>query len=139
MRMIAWILIVFSISMFNCNEETIGACHYESIPGTAIIFSIKPGLESSNSCIDPVEVLFVFSPDDPSAPEDYLFPQYADTSYLTVGAGMLPPAEWVTLQNIIVGNQYECERMEDHGGSCPPVIFELSGIDFSDWPDYCWE
>jgi len=139
MRMFAWILFVFSFAMLNCDEERIGACHYESIPGTATILSVEPASEGSYACIDPVDVVFVFMPDDPSAPEDYLFPQYADTSYLTVGAGMLPPAEWVTIQNIIVGDQYECERKEDHGGSCPPVVFDVTGIDFSDWADYCWE
>ena len=139
MRMIGWTLIVFSISMLSCNEERIGACHYESIPGTATILSVDPASESSYACIDPVDVIFVFTPDDPSAPEEYLFPQYPDTSNLTVGAGMLPPMEWVIIQNIVVGNQYDCERMEDHGGACPPVVFELSGIDFSHWADYCWE
>ncbi len=126
--------------MMGCDERgNIGECHYDSIPGTATIVSIEPGQTGTHTCVNPVEVVFDFAPDDSTARERYLYPEWPDTSvFLVVGSGNHPPEEWVILQGITVGNQYPCNRKEDTGHSCPPVVFELLEIDFSNWSDYCY-
>jgi len=120
-------------------ERIGGPCAYIDTPGFAEITSIETADTSLYNCRNAVEVLFNFVSDDTTAPQKYRFPTWPDTSrHLTVGSGMNPALEWVTAEDISVGKEYRCLRRELISGTCVPVEFDIVGIDFSDWADYCF-
>ena len=135
------LVIALLLLTFSCKtpERIGGPCKYIDIPGVATITSIETADTSSYNCRNAVEVLFDFMPDDTTAQQRYRFPVWPDTSqHLIVGAGMNPAREWVTAEEISVGKTYDCLRREIISGACTPVIFDIVGIDFSEWADYCF-
>ena len=89
-------------------------------------------------CDNAVFVYFDFVPDDSGAPDHYKFPAWPDTNRnLFVGSGQNPPASWVEAEGLAEETQHKCVRLEEILGTCTPVIFEFSNIDYLNWPEYC--
>ncbi len=148
--------IIFLISIITvipaCNDNDEGAdnsgdgdivggpCEYNEIIGTAVITSIVDADPGNYNCDnDPVEVIFNFTPDNPDAGDGYRFPDTSDTNQtLTIGGGMNPPEEYMTIKGITAGSSHACIRKEITSGTCTPVIFEFSAIDLTDYAEYCW-
>lgn len=140
--MAKFFLITLLFLVLGCEDpdRSEGPCPHIDIPGTAKIISIETADPSAYNCRNAVEVLFNFVPDDPTAPQRYRFPDWPDTRrHLMVGAGMNPALEWVTAEDISVGKEYHCLRIEClPDPCCAPVGFDILEIDFSDWADYCF-
>lgn len=114
-------------------------CAYSEIKGRATITAISPSPPEAYNCRNPVQVKFKFVPDDISDRDGYRFPDRSDAEQLlTVGSGMNPSIEWIEEKQIAVGNVYRCIRREITGGTCTPVIFVFSGIDFAGWEKTCF-
>jgi hypothetical protein len=117
-----------------------GACEYQRIYGRATITDVRNADPDANNCKDAVEVVFTFSPDEPSAPEHYRFADHPDTGqYLRVGAGMNPPRIWARRKGLVKGAAYRCIRSEILKGACTPVIFTCPDIDMEGWEKACFE
>lgn len=117
-----------------------GGCAYAEISGVARIVSVKPADPSLYNCRnDPVEVVFDFVPNDPTATGSYRFPAWADTGqHLTVSGGANPPRQWVLGAGLAPGTTRACVRSEITAGTCTPVIFTLSDVDYTKGAEACW-
>jgi len=113
------ILGVLTLALACSDDPTIiGPGHYIIIPGSATILSVNKAPLDENRCInDPGAVMFFFEPDDSTAIENYLFPNWSDTSYLTVADGKHPGRGWVMEESLTVGSTHPCDRYESHLGS----------------------
>jgi hypothetical protein len=115
-----------------------GPCLYDSIPGTATIRSVTPDTSPHTICDDAVTVYFDFGPDNPNAHADYRFPVWPDSNRtLFVADGKNPPYGWIEAQGVTEGTQHPCVRLEIKKGTCTPVMFVLTDIDYQKWTDYC--
>ena len=107
-----------------------GGCAYRNISGNAVIDEVKTAPDWQNNCVDPVEVLFHFVPDDPAARSSYLHPDWPDSGRrYVVGDGKNPPRNWARLVGLIVGSKHRAIRSEITQGSCTPVVFLFPDID----------
>jgi hypothetical protein len=115
-----------------------GQCVYDTIPGTATIQVIAPDTLSNRICDNAVIVYFVFAPADSSAPHRYKIPNWPDTDRrLLIADGKNPPSTWVEAEGLSIGSEHDCVRLEEIKGTCTPVIFEFSNIDYVGWTKYC--
>ncbi|MEW6412724.1 MAG: hypothetical protein AB1483_09665 [Candidatus Zixiibacteriota bacterium] len=132
-------LAVLTVVIACSDEETTdGPCRYVEYPGTATIVYIVDDSAGASICSNAVIVLFDFLPDDPTAPDRYLYPTYADTGrQLLVGTGYPPPENWVAGEGLTAGSEHRCVRSEIISGMCTPVVFTFSDIDYSSWTDSC--
>ena len=117
-----------------------GACTYAEIAGAATIVSVTQADPSLYNCQnDPVEVVFDFVPNDPTATGSYRFPAWADTGqHLTVSGGANPARQWTLDAGLTPGTQHPCVRSEITAGTCTPVIFTLSDVDYTKGAEACW-
>jgi hypothetical protein len=116
-----------------------GACEYQRIYGRATITDVRDADPDASNCRGGVEVVFTFSPDDPSAPERYRFADHPDTGqYLRVGAGMNPPRDWALGNGLVKGAVHRCVRSEVVKGACTPVVFTFPDIDMAGWEKSCF-
>jgi hypothetical protein len=117
-----------------------GACEYRHIYGRATITNVRVADRNANNCKDAVEVVFAFSPDEPSAPHRYRFADHPDTGrHFRVGAGMNPPRAWARSKGLVKGAVHRCIRSEILKGACTPVIFTFPDIDMQGWEQTCFE
>ncbi|MEJ2719630.1 MAG: hypothetical protein P8181_00635 [bacterium] len=134
--MLALVLVVQS-----CNDDDIvcgGECKYDTIPGTAVIGVIAPDTLDARICENAVFVYFDFAPADTNAPDHYKFPNWPDTDRrIFVGDGKNPPSSWLEAKGLDVGTVHDCVRLEETKGTCTPVLFRFSKVDYSGWPAYC--
>ena len=142
-RLVALILVgALLTAVPNCSNDDIvvGRCGpYTDVEGTAEILSLLAADPDANNCPrDPITVLFVFTPDDPSAHDDYLHPQWSDTSHLTVGDGKNPNLGWTIGEDLVQDSIHACVRSELTWGVCTPVIFRFPDVDFGKWSDSCF-
>ena len=108
-------------------------CYYKEIPGIATIKEIKKADPSEYNCKnDPVTVVFDFAPNDSSLKK-------SNDHHLTIGAGMNPPRKWVQQQKITEESEHPCIRKEISIGTCTPVVFKFTKLDFNDALNMCWE
>lgn len=136
---VALLIVVLGCRNGQDPERVGGPCSYIDVPGVAKITSIETAGTGLNNCRNAVEVLFDFVPDDPTAPQRYRVPTWPDAGrHLIVGDGKNPSLEWVTAREISVGKEYPCLRQEITSGTCTPVVFDVVGIDFTAWADYCF-
>jgi hypothetical protein len=96
-----------------------GPCTYNKFPGTALIQEIVPDPENQ-TCTNAMFVYFNFSPDDPTAWEDYRFPNFSDTNQAFLISGYNPPSSWLDANGLDVGSEFACIRMEITSGTCTP-------------------
>ena len=116
-----------------------GPCRYADFSGVCTVTSVaKPVPGEGSSCAnDPVQVRFDFAPTDPGV--DYRYPSYSDTDLvLTVAGGHNPPRAWVEAEGLAEGSQHACVRKEIARGTCVPVIFEFTEVDYSAAADQCY-
>ena len=142
-RLVALLLIGVLITVTsNCSDDdfVIGQlCPYVNVEGSAEILSLLSVDPDANNCPrNPITVLFVFRPDDPSARDGYLHPQWSDTSHLTVGDGKNPNLGWTIGEGLVQGSIHDCVRSELTGGACTPVVFRFPDIDYVAWNDSCF-
>ncbi|UCG52448.1 MAG: hypothetical protein JSW58_02545 [Candidatus Latescibacterota bacterium] len=140
MKRLIWIAILgLALQACDSDDPFVGdPCSYDSIPGTATIRTISPDTTPFKICDDAVNVYFDFEPDDPNAPDDYRFPAWPDTRRsLFIADGKNPPYGWIEAEGIAEGTQHPCVRLEINKGTCTPVMFRLTEIDYQKWTDYC--
>lgn len=134
---------LFSLLISCEDEEGIicgGECLYHEIPGTASIISVTD-IDGSTYCGDPVEVIYNFTPDDPSDIDpDYLTIWPLDNIYYKIGQNN-PPRRWVETHGLLAGTDHPCTRFRIYKGSCVPVGYNFDGIDDYSVSDSCdvWE
>ena len=117
-----------------------GACEYRQFNGQATITDVRHAETGAGNCRNAVEVVFTFSPDEPSSPEQYRFPQQPDSGqYLRVGAGMNPSRAWTRSKGLLRGSVHRCIRSEILKGACTPVVFTFPDIDMADWAKACFK
>jgi len=103
---------------------------YRVTSGWAVIVGIHQPGPLAYSEPDGVEVVFDFTPDDPTAPTTYRFPEVPDQGqHLTVGSGANPSRTWVEEHGLLPGSRHRCQRRELGTGVGPPVLFEFPGLD----------
>ena len=134
-----WLLV--STVLAGCATRVGGSCKYADIPGTCTVESVTPTGAGTSSCSnDPVEVRFDFSPLDSGAQADYRYPAQSDTDRsLTIAGGALPPRPWIESEGLTEGSQHPCVRREITRGTCTPVIFEFTEIDYAAGIDQCYD
>jgi len=107
-----------------------GGCTYKKVSGTAVIDEVNTAPDWQNNCVDPVEVVFHFIPDDPAARSSYLHPDWPDSDRrYVVGDGKNPPRNWARRTGLVIGSQHRAIRSEITQGSCTPVVFLFPDID----------
>lgn len=116
-----------------------GRCHYVKIPGKAVIQEIKSADPTHNNCKNAVEVLFRFVPDDPTAPDRYLHPDWTGPHHFIVGDGKNPPREWVNQIGLHKGVELRAIRNEITRGTCTPVVFRFPEIDMQGYVGACFK
>ena len=123
------------------NENFLGGpCEYNTIDGHATVVEVNKAPADANNCLDAVEVIYTFIPDDPSAVDKYRFADDPDTHHrFTLGAGMNPPRQWAQRLGLIPGSRHRCIRMEIVSGACVPVKFVLPDIDLAGWEKECFK
>ena len=128
----------------SCSNDTShligGLCKYNTISGVATIVSIgEPDPNEYNCANNPVKVIFDFAPEEPNAEESYSYPEWSDTgNSLTISDGANPPGSWVQDEGLIVGSEHPCLRKEIVSGTCTPVIFEFTDINYAEGIAKCW-
>lgn len=134
-------MLVLVLVAQSCNDDDTvcgGTCKYDTIPGTAVIRVIAPDTLDTRICDNAVFVYFDFAPADTNAPNHYRFPNWPDADRrLFVGDGKNPPSDWVKAEELGIGTKHDCVRLEEIKGTCTPVLFEFSNIDYSAWSAYC--
>jgi hypothetical protein len=101
-----------------------GPCRYGAIAGSAVITSVREAEDSPD-----VQILFDFTPEDPSAPQRYRFPTWGDQGKsLTVQGGLKPSGGWALRHKVLPGAVFRCVRQEIVSGTCQPVIFEFPDL-----------
>ena len=125
-NLVTFLIICCSLCLFcSCDDIVGGPCEYVDIEGIATITSI-----SDQDASGTLEVLFDFTPNDPEASKDYLFPEWPDTDqHLTVGSGQNPSAAWVEEHGITEQSTWTCMRQEIITGTCTPVIFYFPDLE----------
>jgi hypothetical protein len=104
----------------------------------AFITRIMPDTLQNRTCTNAVIVFFDFSPDNHDVVDHYKFPAWPDSNRrLTVSSGINPPDSWVAAQGLTENSEHRCIRQELTSGTCTPVIFEFTEIDYLNWKDFC--
>jgi hypothetical protein len=138
MKRIFYILLVF-IGTQSCDDDNPmpgGPCTYNKFAGTAFIREIV--LDTQNqTCGNAMFVYFDFIPDDPTARDEYRFPNFPDTNQAFRLSGYNPPSSWLDVKDMEVGSEFTCIRMEITSGTCTPYMFEFPTIDVLNWRNYC--
>jgi hypothetical protein len=128
-----------------CSEATAGRllggpCKYKAISGIATITDVNSAPADGYNCQDAVEVIFNFSPDDPSAIANYRFKKYPDADQrFTLGAGLNPPGQWSQRVGLVSGSSHRCIRNEIISGSCVPVHYVFPDLDIDGWEQECFK
>jgi hypothetical protein len=116
-----------------------GGCTYQAIHGRAIITAVKDAAPDAYNCMDGVEIVFTFFPDNPSAKDNYRFPHQSDTDRrFTLGAGLNPPRKWARGIGLVQGATHRCIRQEMIQGVCTPVVFIFPDLDLTGWEKGCF-
>lgn len=136
-------LIIISLAMFLffcCEDDPIGKCGpYMDISGTAEIIYVQDADPGSYNCPrDPVEIAFVFEPDDSSDYDRYIYSSISDSCFITCGDGKNPNRGWALEEDLTEGSVHECLRSELTWGACPPVIFNFPELDYDKANDSCF-
>lgn len=92
-----------------------GECAYVDIAGTCTVTSV--GVGAPTDAIVTVD----FTPDDPSAVERYLWPDWGDTEIA------FRPLDFPDQETPEVGSVWACTRSEITAGTCTPVTFQIDG------------
>ena len=122
----------------SCDLYDGGPCSYIKYPGSALIVSVAADTSRMRTCENAAVILFTFHPTDSSATNSYRFPAWPDTNCaFLVGSGCTPPLNWAISQGLVVGSEHRCARWEIIEGTCTPVIYKFSDIDYSAWGDSC--
>jgi hypothetical protein len=112
-----------------------GPCTYQDTPGVATIVSVETANPSDNNCPnDPVEVVFDFAPDDPDIGD-----LEATRFSLTISSGTNPPLSWVTAEGLEVGTQHPCMRRDITRGTCTPIIYTFTEVDYDAAAEQCYQ
>lgn len=127
----AFLFLGVAVILFSC-KNTIGTdCSYNQYQGKAIIISIDNAPINENNCpVNAKKVLFVFTPNDTTVRNNYLFKNWSDTSSLTV-YGINPSQTFLDSFHINVGTEFNCNRQEITQGTCTPVLFNFTGINLN--------
>jgi hypothetical protein len=118
-----------------------GLCEYETIDGYATVREVSHAPADAYNCRDAVEVIYTFTPDDPSAIDRYRFTDFADAHLrFTLGAGMNPPRQWAHRMGLIPGSRHRCIRKEIVRGTCKPVKHVFPDIHgTTGWEQECFK
>ncbi len=117
-----------------------GTCEYTSVSGVATIVSVEAaGSDETNCSNDPVKVTFSFVPDDATATQSYTITYISDDSIELQVSSANPPSEWVQAEGLTVGSEHPCVRKEITSGTCTPLIFELTDVDYEQGIEMCYE
>jgi len=127
------------ISLGGCSRLIVGGpCAYVTVVGRAVISRVTEAPKGSYSCVGGVEVVFAFTPDDPSATGRYVHEYWPDQDQrFTVGAGANPPRGWAERVGLLEGSVHRCERHEITKGTCAPVLFFFPEIPRTGWEEEC--
>ena len=114
-------------------------CEYNDIQGVAEIISIGPAPADRRRCKNAVLVLYNFIPDDPTAPERFLYKRWPTKKLrFFLGSGENPPMAWIEKKGLLKGTRHRCERGERKTGACTPVVYRFPEIDTTDWGKDCY-
>ncbi len=120
----------------GCGEWPIREyCKYHDTPGVATIVSVDAADPGDLNCPnDPVEVVFDFEPDDPDAGN-----LAATGLSLTISEGLNPAFSWVTEEGLEVGTQHPCLRRDITRGTCTPIIYQFTEVDYQAALEVCYQ
>ncbi len=125
------ISIFLIVILFSCNKREV-ECSYINYEGKAVIISIDIAPANESNCaLNPRKVLFAFTPNDTTVRNNYIFKNWSDTAALTINGGTNPSQLFLDSLDITIGKEFNCNRQEITQGTCTPVIFEFTGIDFN--------
>jgi len=138
------VLVLVAVMLGACSKAvsgpTVGGpCQYVDVPGVARIVSVVEAASTDYNCANAVKVTFDFVPNDPTAVNNYRFPNWEGKGQcFMVGAGMNPPKSWVLEQGLTEGSEHACVRSEITKGTCTPVIFSFPEIKKEGWEKECF-
>jgi hypothetical protein len=131
---IAILMLTANLGLGNIDPPFGGPCEYADTPGIATIVSIDaPDPDDLNCSNDPVEVTFDFVPDDPASAH-----LAAADVRLRISEGVNPPRAWVEDEGLTVGSQHVCVRRDITSGTCTPLLFEFSEVDYEAGIELCY-
>jgi hypothetical protein len=145
--LLVWLLTIVVVLTMGCNDDSDsdaadivgGRCEYNEIHGAAIINAVVEPDVGEDNCKNAVKILFTFTPDDASVPDDYRFGEWPDQNQsFTVGGGKNPPKAWAESAGLVQGSTHKCVRSDIITGTCTPVIFSFPEIDVTGWEKECF-
>ncbi len=109
----------------SCTTEGVGRCGtYAQTPGSGHVTAVEPAPAGENNCANnPVKITFDFTPDDPA-----LAALAITGRTVTISDGKNPPSAAVAACGLTVGSEHPAVRKDEQGGSCPPVIVQLTDL-----------
>ena len=111
-----------------------GPCEYTDTPGVATIVSVESaGPHALNCSNDPVEVIFDYQPDDPKSGESAV-----TGLLLTISEGVNPSRAWVESEGLTVGSKHACTRRDIASGTCSPLLFDFTEVDYAAGIELCY-
>lgn len=112
-----------------------GPCDYVDTPGVATIVSVSAADPGDLNCSnDPVVVNFDFLPDDPAQAG-----LAALGVRLRISEGVNPPRAWTEAEGLVTGSLHPCVRRDISSGTCTPLLFVLSDVDYEAGIAQCYE
>lgn len=130
---------LFLIGLAACGSSDAtsigGPCTYQDYAGSARIVSNATLTQLDPACSNPsnaAKIVFDFTPDDPTAPDRYLFPAYSDN-----GNYYIIDASCVASSGLTIDSIHTATRREETHGSCPPFYIAVPDIDLSQCAPVC--
>lgn len=128
----ASLFFILTIISCNKNDKIVQSCNYKNYEGKAKIISITTAPADENNCeTNPQKVMFVFTPNDTTVLNNYIFKNCSDTAALTINGGTNLSHYFLDSLEITIGKEFMCNRREITQGTCTPVCFEFSGINLN--------
>ena len=127
-------IVVVAVGLTGCVWNLVGGiCTYKTVTGTAVIVSVEDAPTNGFNCNDDsVVVVFDFTPDDQTDVD-----ANDDGQELTIGSGMNPPRTWINSNGLTVGSSHNCTRKKIQTGTCTPLIFEFTDLNYEDAQAVC--
>jgi hypothetical protein len=121
-----WVVAVFCL-VAGCGEgngEPGSDCEYSNLAGEAVVTTVVGAPVDQYNCDNsPTLVVFTFEPDNQDPP--------TTGAKLLVSDGRNPPRAWVTAEGLTEGSRHPCVQGKLTKGSCTPVVYEFTGVDYT--------
>ena len=129
---------ILALALACSDDDTIiGPMNWVDVPGTSTILSIRDVSADSSVCVDPVQVRFLFYPEDSVVGARHPSVTWPDTGLLRITSGYLPNRGWVLEEGLTVGSVHSCIRHAVIPGVGISVLYNFPEVDYENGYDSC--